>query len=108
MWARQGIGDADVDYERWGRARVSLMQMAALSRSSIFAVDVYKGVYDYASDGFADLFGIQPALLRNISEQGDMIEDLIHPDDSEKIADLQHALRRRHPRHAPADTDSPG
>ncbi len=89
LWARQAISPADVDYERWGRRRVELIRMAELTRSCIFAVDVYKGVYDYASEGFTDLFGIAPEKLQNISEQGDVIEELIHPDDRPKIIDLQ-------------------
>ena len=89
MWARQGISPADVDYGRWGRRRDELIRMARLSRGCIFAVDVYKGVYDYASEGFTDLFGIAPERLQNISEQGDFIQELIHPDDRIRLADLQ-------------------
>ena len=89
MWARQEIGLQDVDYERWGRTRTLLVQMAALSGSCIFAVDVCKGVYDYASEGFTDMFGIAPERLQNISEQGDLIAELLHPDDRAEITDLQ-------------------
>ncbi len=89
MWAQQEISPADLDDERWGLRRALLVQMAALSRSPIFTVDVYKGVYDYASEGFTDLFGIDPERLQNISEQGDFIEELIHPDDRARLADLQ-------------------
>ncbi len=89
MWARQGISSADIDYGRWERRRAELIRMAELSRGCIFAVDVYRGVYDYASEGFTDLFGIAPERLRNISEQGDFIEELIHPDDRARLADLQ-------------------
>ncbi len=89
MWARQGISPADLDREGWGRRRAEIVRMAALSRSCIFTVDVYKGVYDYASEGFTDLFGIDTERLRNISEQGDFIEELIHPDDRDRLADLQ-------------------
>ncbi len=89
LWAQQEIGAQDVDYEQWERTRDLLVQMAALSGSCIFAVDVYKGVYDYASEGFTDLFGVAPEALRNISEQGDLIEELIHPDDRARLADLQ-------------------
>ncbi len=89
MWMRQGITASDIDYGRWERDRAELARLAALGGSCIFAVDVYKGVYDYASEGFTDLFGIDPAQLRNISEQGDLIGDLIHPDDSEQVTELQ-------------------
>ncbi len=89
MWAQQRISPADIDYEQWERLRSEIIRMAELSRSLVFFVDVYKGVYDYISDGFTDLFGIAPERLRNISEQGDLIGDLIHPDDRAQIADLQ-------------------
>ncbi len=89
MWARQGISPADLDHERWGRTRALLVRMAALTRSPVFTVDVYKGVYDFASEGFTDLFGVDPQLLQNISEQGDFIEELIHPDDRARLAELQ-------------------
>ena len=89
MWARQQISPADIDYGRLGSRRAELIRMAELSRSCIFTVDVYRGVYDYASEGFIDLFGIAPERLRNISEQGDFIEELIHPDDRARLADLQ-------------------
>jgi DNA-binding CsgD family transcriptional regulator len=89
MWARQGISPADVDYGRWERRRAELVRMAGMTRSPIFAVDVLKGVYDYASEGFTDLFGIAPERLCNISEQGDFIEEMIHPDDRARVVDLQ-------------------
>ncbi len=89
MWARQGISPADIDYGRWERRRAELIRMAELSGGCIFAVDVYKGVYDYASDGFTRLFGVDPERLRNIAGQGDFIEELIHPDDRARLADLQ-------------------
>jgi DNA-binding CsgD family transcriptional regulator len=79
LWARQGVSPADLDYGRWELRRAELVQMAALSRGCVFAVDVYKGVYDYISEGFADLFGMCP----------ETIEELLHPADREKIADLQ-------------------
>ncbi len=89
MWARQGISPDDLDYERWERRRAEIIRMAELSRSPVFTVDVYKGVYNYASDGFTDLFGVGRERLRSISEQGDLIEELIHPDDRARLADLQ-------------------
>ncbi len=89
LWARQQISPLDVDYGRWERTRALLAQMAALGRSCIFAVDVYKGVYAYASEGFSDLFGVEPTRLRNIEAQGDFMEELIHPDDRAAITELQ-------------------
>jgi DNA-binding CsgD family transcriptional regulator len=79
MWARQGISPADLDYERWGRNRTELIRMAELSRNCIFMVDVYKGVYDYISANFIELFGVRPG----------SVEDLVHPDDRARLADLQ-------------------
>ena len=79
MWARQGISPADLDYARWERRREELVRMAALSRGCIFAVDVYKGVYDYISEGFAEMFGVRPAT----------VEELVHPDDRAGLQDLQ-------------------
>ena len=89
MWARQRISPVDIDYARWERRRAEMIRMAEFSRGCIFAVDVYRGVYDYASEGFTDLFGIAPQRLRNISEHGDFIEELLHPDDRIRLADLQ-------------------
>ena len=89
MWARQAISPADVDYRIWERRRDELTGLATLSRSPVFAVDVYKGAYVYASEGFTDLFGVAPERLQNIGEQGDLIEELIHPDDRARLADLQ-------------------
>ena len=89
MWARQAISPADIDYGRWERRRAGIVHMAELSRSCVFTVDVYRGVYDYASEGFTDLFGVTPEVLRDIAGQGDFIAGLIHPDDRPRIADLQ-------------------
>ncbi len=79
MWARQEIDGSDVDYERWERRREELVRMAALSRACVFAVDVYKGVYDYITDNFTDLFGVRPG----------SVEELVHPDDRVRLAELQ-------------------
>lgn len=89
MWARQQISGSDVDYDLWGQKRMSLIEMSAISRSCIFTVDVYKGAYDYASDSFEDVFGIRSGLLKTVEKQGDLIEDLIHPADRDKLIDLQ-------------------
>jgi DNA-binding NarL/FixJ family response regulator len=79
MWARQGISSADVDYPQWEVRRVELTRMAEAARSYIFMVDVYKGVYDYISENFAELFGVRPAT----------VEELVHPDDRVELASLQ-------------------
>ncbi len=79
MWARQGIAPADVDYGRWKQRRGEIIRMAELSCSCIFLVDVYKGAYDYISENFAELFGVRP----------EAVEELLHPDDRARLADLQ-------------------
>ncbi len=79
MWARQGISPADLDYERWERRRTEIIRLAELGRGCIFTVDVYRGVYDYISENFAELFGVRPA----------SVEELVHPDDRARLADLQ-------------------
>lgn len=79
LWARQGISSADIDYEKWGRRRADIIRMAELSRSCIFTVDVFRGVYDYISENFTELFGVRP----------ESVEELVHPDDLARIADLQ-------------------
>ena len=89
MWERQGASPSGADRERWEQHRALLVEMAALSRASIFAVDVHRGVYDYASEGFTDLFGVPPEVLRNIPDEGDFIAGLLHPDDRARLADLQ-------------------
>ncbi len=89
LWARQELSPADLDYPGWESRRADIVRMAALSGSSVFTVDVHRGVYDYASEGFTDLFGVDPERLRNISEEGDLIAELIHPDDRARLADLQ-------------------
>ncbi|MDR2913134.1 MAG: LuxR C-terminal-related transcriptional regulator [Alistipes sp.] len=79
LWARQGILPADLDYGSWERKRAEIAKMATLSRSCVFAVDVYKERYDYISEGFVDLFGVLP----------ETVEELLHPDDRASVADLQ-------------------
>ncbi len=79
MWARQAISPADVDYERWEGRRAELVRMASLTGGCVFVVDVFRGVYDYISDNFVELFGVQPG----------SIEQLVHPDDRARLADLQ-------------------
>ena len=89
LWAKQQIAGADIDYNLWQKNRISLLHMAEMSRSCIFTVDVYRGVYDYASDMFEDIFGIDQSILRNIDRQGDVIQERIHPDDRKTLLDLQ-------------------
>ena len=89
MWARQQINSMDVDYELWSRRRESIRQMSMMSRGCIFTVDVFKGRYDFASGSFADIFGFKPSLLRKIRQQGDLLEEWIHPDDRSRLIELQ-------------------
>ncbi len=89
MWARQQIAGSDVNYDSWKQKRASLVDLSAASRSCIFTVDVYREVYDYASDCFEDVLGVRSTLLKNIERHGDLIEDLIHNDDRDKLLDLQ-------------------
>ncbi len=79
LWARQRIEPCDVDYERWEERRTELVRVAEACRICIFAVDVYRGAYDYISENFTDLFGIRP----------ESVEELLHPDDRSAVADLQ-------------------
>lgn len=84
MWTRKEIAPSEDDRRRWAAKRAALVEMATLSRGCIFAVDIHRGVYDYASEGFADLLGVQPDL-----EHGDFIAERIHPNDRAKIDELQ-------------------
>lgn len=89
MWARQQISSLDVDYDFWDQKRDSIRQMSRISQSCIFTVDVYKGRYDFASENFSDIFGYRSSLLKRIEQQGDMLEENIHPDDREQLIDMQ-------------------
>lgn len=89
LWARQGVSPDAADLLRWERRRTDIVRMAELNRSPVFTVDVFRGVYDYASAGFTDLFGVTPECLQTISEQGDLIEELLHPTDRVQLIDLQ-------------------
>ncbi|MCD7964007.1 MAG: LuxR C-terminal-related transcriptional regulator [Rikenellaceae bacterium] len=89
MWKMQGIDSDDVDYESWEYKRNSLREAAKITSGCIFTVDVYKGVYDFASGSFHDIFGIPPGLLATIEQQGDLIEERIHPGDRYKLIEFQ-------------------
>ena len=89
LWARQGIGPDDVDYGVWNRKRKSLMAFSAASQSCIFTVDVFKRRYDFASDNFSTFFGYNPAWIKTIQKQGDLLEERIHPDDRAQLIDYQ-------------------
>lgn len=89
LWARQQIADRDVDYALWAKRREALREMAEISHSCLFMVDVYKERYDFASDSFTDIFGYKQSHIRTIEKQGDLLEDRIHPDDRDRMLDLQ-------------------
>lgn len=89
LWSRQQIRTLDVDYDLWEKERESITGFAELSRSCIFTVDTFKRRYDYASDCFAELFGYDISKIRTIREQGDLLEERIHPDDRSQLLEYQ-------------------
>lgn len=52
-------------------------------------VDVLKNRYDFASDNFSAIFGYNSTWIKTIREQGDLLEDRIHPDDRSQILEYQ-------------------
>lgn len=89
LWARQQIGYADVDYALWNKKREAIQQLSRISQSCIFTVDVFKERYDFASDNFSQIFGYNPAWIKTIRRQGDLLEERIHPDDRAQMAQFQ-------------------
>lgn len=89
LWARQQISPLDVDYDLWSERRASIQTFSEMSQSCIFMVDVFKERYDFASDNFARMFGYNPAWIKTIRVQGDLLEERIHPDDRDELVDYQ-------------------
>jgi len=89
LWAKQQISTSDVDYTLWNQKKESIRQLAKITPGCLFTVDVFKGVYDFASERFTQLFGFNPHQLHTISKQKDLLEDKIHPDDREQLFDFQ-------------------
>lgn len=89
LWARQQISPLDVDYDLWNERRASIQTFSEMSQSCIFMVDVFKERYDFASDNFARMFGYNPAWIKTIRVQGDLLEERIHPDDRDELVDYQ-------------------
>lgn len=89
LWSRQQITGNDVDYSLWHKEKIRLREFADISGSCLFAVDVYKGIYDFASDNFNPLFGYDTSRLHNIHRQGDYLESKYHTDDYRKILQLR-------------------
>ena len=89
LWAKQQISSNDVDYHLWEQKRDFIRQMASLSHSCFFTVDVFMGRYDFASPVFSSLFGYKPELINSIEKHGDFFEDMIHPDDLDRLTKMQ-------------------
>ena len=89
LWAKQKISSDDVDYCKWEQNKKLLRHLADLSRSCLFTVDVFKCRYDFASSGFSNLFGYKPEWLNSIEKQSSFLEDMVHPDDFEKLLEMQ-------------------
>lgn len=89
LWARQQITGLDVDYNFWNKKRESIQEFAQMSRSCIFTVDVFKKRYDFASDNFSHLLGYNPAWIKTIRKQGNLLEERIHTDDRIQLTELQ-------------------
>lgn len=77
LWSRQQISSLDVDYGSWNKKRESVQVFSQMSQSCIFTVDVFKERYDFASDNFSHLFGYNPTWIKNIRQQGDLLEERI-------------------------------
>lgn len=85
MWARQHLSIHDIDYAAWERDKAMLHQMAKVSQSCTFVVDVYKSKYVYASYNFADLLGYDSNKIATLERQGDYLESRFHPDDFDQL-----------------------
>lgn len=89
MWARQTIKAPDVNYDTWKKKKKWLQTVAATGHSCLFAVDVYKGRYIFASENFSEIFGYDLTKIKNIEQQGDFLEERIHPDDRQQMIKIQ-------------------
>ncbi|MDR2913377.1 MAG: LuxR C-terminal-related transcriptional regulator [Tannerella sp.] len=89
LWSRQQINSLDVDYNFWNKERESIQTFSQISRSCIFTVDVFKGRYDFASENFSHFFGYNPAWIKTIRKQGDLLEERMHPDDRTQLIEFQ-------------------
>ena len=89
LWSRQHICSLDTDYDLWNRKRKSIEEFSQMSQSCIFTVDVFKERYDFASDNFSAFFGYNPAWIKTIKRQGDLLEERIHPSDRSQLIEYQ-------------------
>lgn len=94
MWAKQHLCGEDIDYSIWDRNKAILHQMAKISQSCTFVVDVYKCKYTFASPNFADFLGYDSDKINTLEKQGDYLESRIHPDDLSQMKSLQVDLSR--------------
>ena len=85
LWSRQRISSLDIDYDLWSKKRETIIEFSQMSQSCIFLVDVFKNRYDFASENFSQLFGYNPVSIKTIKEQGDVLEERIHPDDRSQL-----------------------
>lgn len=89
LWDRQLISPLDVDYKLWEQKRENISNFSRFTSGCIFTVDVFKGIYDFASDHFSRIFGYNPGWIKTIREHGDLLEERIHPDDRQQILEYQ-------------------
>lgn len=89
LWAMQGISSSDTNYDLWEKKRESIRAFSRMTRSCIFTVDVFKGRYDFASENLSTIFGYNPAWIKTIRGQGDLLEERIHPDDRRQLTEYQ-------------------
>ncbi len=89
MWAKQQITACDVDYSIWNKQKEAIRKLSDTIPGCVFTVDVYKERYDFASGSFSRLFGFNPRWLENIGNQGDLLEERIHPDDRKQLIEQQ-------------------
>lgn len=94
MWAKQSLHPGEIDYSVWEKDKVILQQMAKISSSCTFVVDVYKCRYSFASGNFEGIFGYDSRKLDTLEEQGDYLESRIHPDDLSRLKSMQIDLSR--------------
>lgn len=94
MWAKQSLQAGEIDYSVWDKNKAMLYQMAKMSHSCTFVVDVYKCKYIFASSNFADLLGFDHRKLETVENQGDYLESRFHPDDLSQMMSMQVDLSR--------------
>lgn len=89
LWLMQHISNQDVDYDSWEQKREMIRNMSQIIQGCLFTVDVFRERYDFASENFTHIFGYNPTWIETIREQGDLLEERIHPDDLDQIRAFQ-------------------